>query len=34
MVNVVSDQIAGDLYNYGTIDVTRTFTFTVPAKGK
>jgi hypothetical protein len=33
-VRVVSDEIAGNGYNYGTVDVTRTFTFTVPAKGK
>jgi hypothetical protein len=30
-VRVVSDEIAGDTYDYGTVDVTRTFTFTVPA---
>ena len=33
-VRVVSDRVAGDGYNYGQVDVTRTFTFTVPAKGK
>jgi hypothetical protein len=33
-VRVVSDEIAGNGYNYGNIDVTRTFTFIVPAKGK
>ncbi|MCL7454673.1 MAG: hypothetical protein M8467_16660, partial [Anaerolineae bacterium] len=32
-VRVVSDEIAGDGYNYANVDVTRTFTFTVPAKG-
>jgi hypothetical protein len=29
-VRVVSDEIAGNGYNYGKVDVTRTFTFTVP----
>ncbi len=33
-VNVVSDGTAGNGYNYGLVDVTRTFTFTVPARGK
>ena len=33
-VRVVSDEIAGDDYNYGEVDVTRDFTFTVPGKGK
>jgi hypothetical protein len=33
-VRVVSDEIAGDGYDYGTVDVTRAFTFTVPATGK
>ena len=33
-VRVVSDEIAGDSNNYGKVDVTRTFTFTVPAKDK
>jgi len=33
-VRVVSDEIAGDGDNYGKVDVTRTFTFTVPAKDK
>jgi hypothetical protein len=33
-VRVISDEIAGDGYNYGEVDVTRAFTFTVPAKGK
>jgi hypothetical protein len=31
-VRVVSDQIAGNGYNYGMVDVTHTFTFIVPAK--
>ncbi len=31
-VNVVSDGTAGNGYNYGKVDVTRTFTFTVPKK--
>jgi hypothetical protein len=31
---VVSDEMAVAGHNYGTVDVTRTFTFTVPAKGK
>ncbi len=31
-VRVVSDQVAGDGSNYGTVDVTRAFRFTVPAK--
>lgn len=30
-VRVVSDSLAGNGYNYGVVDVTRTFTFTVPA---
>jgi hypothetical protein len=33
-VRVVSDKISGNGYNYGKVDVTRTFTFTVPAKDK
>ena len=33
-VRAVSDEVAGDGYNYGKVDVTRTFTFTVSAKGK
>lgn len=33
-VRVVSDQVAGTGYNYGKVDVTRAFTFTVLAKGK
>jgi hypothetical protein len=33
-VRVVSDEIAGNDYNYGNVDVTRTFTFIVPAMGK
>ncbi len=33
-VRVVSDEIAGDDYNYGKVDVTCAFTFTVPAKDK
>ena len=33
-VRVVSDEIAGDDYNYGEVDVTRDFTFTVPGIGK
>lgn len=33
-VRVVSDEVAGDGYNYSNVDVTRTFTLTVPAKGK
>jgi hypothetical protein len=33
-VRVVSDEVAGNGYNYSNVDVTRTFTFTVPAKGK
>jgi hypothetical protein len=33
-VRVVSDRVAGNGYNYGKVDVTRAFTFTVPAKGK
>lgn len=33
-VQVVSDKIAGDDYNYSSIDVTRTFTFTVLGMGK
>jgi len=33
-VRVVSDEIAGDGYNYGTVDVSRTFTFIVPGEGK
>ncbi len=31
-VNIVSDTVAGNGYNYGTVDVTRTFTFVVPKK--
>ncbi len=31
-VNVVSDQVAGNGYDYGRVDVTRTFTFIVPKK--
>jgi len=31
-VRVVSDKVAGDLSNYGKVDVTRAFTFTVPDK--
>ena len=30
-VRVISDEIAGDGYNYGKVDVTRAFTFIVPA---
>ncbi len=30
-VRVVSDTLGGNGYNYGIVDVTRTFTFTVPA---
>jgi hypothetical protein len=33
-VNVVSDTVAGNGYNYGKVDVTRAFTFIVPGKGK
>jgi len=33
-VRVVSDKIAGDTKNYGKVDVTRAFTFTVPDKDK
>jgi hypothetical protein len=33
-VRVVSDTVARDGYNYGTVDVTRAFTFIVPATGK
>jgi acetyl esterase/lipase len=33
-VRVVSDQVAGTGYNYGKVDVTHAFTFTVPAKDK
>jgi hypothetical protein len=33
-VRVVSDKIAGNDYNYGKVDVTRAFRFTVPAKDK
>jgi hypothetical protein len=33
-VRVVSDKIAGTGSNYGKVDVTRAFTFTVPAKDK
>ena len=33
-VRVVSDKIAGNGYNYGKVDVTRAFTFTVPDKDK
>jgi hypothetical protein len=31
-VRVVSDKISSDGYNYGKVDVTRTFTFIVPKK--
>jgi hypothetical protein len=31
-VRVVSDKVAGDKYDYGKVDVTRAFTFTVPDK--
>ena len=31
-VRVVSDKVAGDAKNYGKVDVTRAFTFTVPDK--
>jgi acetyl esterase/lipase len=33
-VSVVSDQLAGNNYNYGVVDVTHDFTFVVPATGK
>jgi len=33
-VRVVSDKVAGNGDNYGKVDVTRAFTFTVPGKGK
>ncbi len=33
-VNIVSDKIAGDGKDYGKVEVTRAFTFIVPAKGK
>jgi hypothetical protein len=33
-VGVVSDEVSGTGYNYGKVDVTRAFTFIVPAKGK
>jgi len=33
-VRVVSDKVAGSGYNYGKVDVTRAFTFTVPDKDK
>jgi hypothetical protein len=33
-VRVVSDKVAGNSYNYGKVDVTWAFTFTVPARGK
>jgi hypothetical protein len=33
-VRVVSDEIAGNGYNYGNVDVTHTFTFIVPAEGE
>jgi hypothetical protein len=33
-VRVISDQVAGNGYNYGTVDVTHTFTFIVPANKK
>ena len=33
-VRVVSDEIAGDGYNYGNVDVTRSFTFAVLAEGE
>ncbi len=31
---IVSDKVAGNGYNYGKVDVTRAFTFTVPGKSK
>jgi hypothetical protein len=31
---IVSDEIAGNGYNYGKVDVTRVFAFTVPARHK
>lgn len=31
-VKIVSDEIAGNGYNYGKVDVTRAFEFTVPAR--
>ena len=31
-VRVVSDKVAGDTKDYGKVDVTRAFTFTVPDK--
>ena len=33
-VRVVSDKIAGTRQNYGKVDVTRAFTFTVPGTQK
>lgn len=33
-VRVVSDKVAGNGYDYGKVDVTRAFTFTVPDKDK
>jgi hypothetical protein len=33
-VRVVSDKISSTGYNYGKVDVTRAFTFIVPATGK
>ncbi len=33
-VRVLSDEITGDDYNYGKVDVTRAFTFTVPGLQK
>ena len=33
-VKVVSDETAGNGYNYGTVDVTRAFTFIVPGAGR
>ena len=33
-VRVVSDKVAGDTKNYGKVDVTRAFTFTVPGTQK
>jgi hypothetical protein len=31
-VRVVSDEVSGNGYDYGKVDVTRAFTFTVPAR--
>ncbi len=33
-VRIVSDEQAGNGYNYGKVDVTRVFRFVVPAAGK